>query len=165
MHLFRILERSLATPNECRFLRENLTRLNKLIGKEDIIKLNETVKKPESEADDKPLNQQDEKMLDNLSIYFNTQKRETDLRQLNTPEDSSNGIYTFLREFTTDIDEKASTNHNENQKLDLNKMSTHLSALEQQKAEQDLITHYRKIDKQVSQAADIKLERDLENLT
>ncbi len=101
-------------------------------------------------------------MLDNLSTYFNTKKRETDLRQLNTSEDSSNGIYTFLREFTTNIDEKAPTNHNENQRLDLNKMSTHLSALEQKKAEQDLITHYRKITEQERINADKELDAKLE---
>ena len=156
MHLFQILEKSFVKPDEHRLLRKNLQRLNKLIGKEDVKQIStETAeKKAEPHTDDKLLVQQDEKILTDLNSHFNSEKRKTDIKQLNTSDDSSNGIYTFLREFTTNINNKAPTDYNENQKLDLNKMSARLSELEQKQANQNLITYNEKITDEEREEAD-----------
>ncbi|MDR2190417.1 MAG: hypothetical protein LBP53_04440 [Candidatus Peribacteria bacterium] len=87
-HLFQVVENSLRTPEECRIFREQMQRLNVLIGNKDTSTTNTTETTTENQSpptsSEKPI-EQTEKQVDlpsELQEYFSPTKRQQDIKNL-----------------------------------------------------------------------------------
>jgi hypothetical protein len=136
--MLKILNNSLSTPYECQKMRQNIQRLNMLIGKNTLSELeeNEAYQNNHNHSTNlynQPRKEDTElfKQSNFLGKLFNRQKIEQDDKNL-ANNDKNHGLYLFLKTFTKGIDqvEFNSSQRTEQQEIDVDEMSTYLSFIE-----------------------------------
>lgn len=132
-HLLQILNNSLTTAEDARIFRKNIQDLNKMLGKQEIhTDLSHSTKKWDNHSHEESnlyYNKNADDIHPVLRQFFSQEKRINDKKLLWTKGDENNGIYQFLKGFTTNIDING-TYFSDNQKLNIAQFQTYLSKLQ-----------------------------------
>ncbi|MDR0608165.1 MAG: hypothetical protein LBG52_07705 [Candidatus Peribacteria bacterium] len=142
-HLCQLLDHSLTDAKTCALFREEMLRLHRLIAGAETFQSEISPQALDSAHREKEIlsRQQDAYLAETaplLNQLFNSSKREQDRQR--TANDQENGLYLFLKRATPQISSLTATDSSEQQKIEVQEITTYLTAMETKQPYSGFIT-------------------------